>query len=63
MESREMTYRFYISEGIRVLTENSAHLYGGTTLTKSFLEVIKPQKEETRTADEIIDHFKRGLSE
>ena len=60
---RDMAYRFYIAEGIRLITENTAKEVQGGYLNKSFNDVIKPTKEEKRTPKEIIDKIKKGLSE
>lgn len=58
-----MAYRFYISEALKILTYNSAVGVNGNYINKSFNEILKPQKVEERTPEEIIDHIKKGLSE
>lgn len=63
LDNREMTYRFYITEGLKIISENTAAYAGGSVLSKSYFDVLKPQKKETRTAKEVIDHIKKGLSE
>ena len=53
---KEDGYRFYLTE---VLRHISKHM--GLEIKLSyyeFLESMKPQKEETRTADEVIDSIK-----
>ena len=53
----------YMTTGLRMLTENSAHLVsGGKYLSVSYNDMINPPPEETRTADEIIDHMKKKLA-
>lgn len=44
-----------------MLTENTAKLAGGPYLTVRYTDIIHPKPEETRTADEIIDHVLKGL--
>lgn len=63
IDGREMAYRFYISEGIRILTENTAAQVAGRQFTSSFSDILKPQKVETRTPEQIIDKIKNGLNE
>ena len=63
IDGREMAYRFYISEALKIMTANTAAQVGGMHLVKSFSEVLRPQKEETRTPKEIIDNIKNGLNE
>lgn len=63
IDGREMAYRFYISEGIRILTENTAMQVAGRQFTSSFSDILKPQKVETRTPEQIIDKIKNGLDE
>lgn len=41
----------------RILAENMT----GTYMNKSYLEMLNPKPQETRTADEIIDHIRKGL--
>lgn len=42
---------------------NLAEAYGGgIRITKSFYELLKPEPEEKRTADEIISQFKQRLN-
>lgn len=52
--SREDAYRVYITDALKVLTENTAHPYGGTVMTKRYQDILHPQKEDTRSAEEIL---------
>ena len=53
-----------MSEAIRNLTENVANGFGregsGFMATR-YTDIIHPQKEPTRTAEEIIDEIKQKL--
>lgn len=60
---RDMAYRFYIAEGIRVITQNTAKQCAGNYIEKSYHDILKPPKEEKRTPKEIIDKIKKGLAE
>lgn len=57
---REEAYRFFIADGIKFLTENTAGMTkGGTYLSKGLRDIIypKPNQEEpaeTRSCEEIV---------
>ena len=61
-QQKEMAYRIYVTECLRVMTENTAKQSGGSYIDKPFADFIcnnKPKDE--RTADEIIaDVIKRA---
>jgi len=56
-------YRFYIAEGLKVLTGNTARFAGGTELKLSLSDVLSRQKRkpDNRTAAQIIRHMKEKL--
>lgn len=59
-----MTYKFYITEALKVVVEDIAQITGGVTLKSSFADVLSGNipPEDNRTSDEIIGHMKTGLS-
>ena len=60
----DKAYRVYVTEALRIITGNTAHLSNdGQYISVRFSDIIEPPKEETRTPDEIIDHILGGLSE
>ena len=60
-EQKDKAYRLYVTDALKIITENTAKLNGGTYLTGRYAEMIEPRKEETRTAEEIIDTIKEKL--
>lgn len=46
----------------RIGANNVAHAFGGSEATKSLQEILSPGKQETRSADEIKEHIKKGLN-
>lgn len=54
-ENRAETYRIYSAEVLRAL----AKAWGYDA--KSYIDILHPPPEETRTADEIIDGIKNKL--
>jgi hypothetical protein len=62
-EQEEQIFRLYITDALKILTENTAKMYGGASLTKRYADIIDMSKPvETRTQEEIIDHIKRKLA-
>lgn len=51
----------YVTDALRVLTENTAKISGGGYIQRRYVELVEPQKEETRNGDEIIEHMKGVL--
>ena len=51
MNQREKAYRSYISEGIRIITENLAQISGGEYISKKLFD---EEVKEVRTGDEIV---------
>ena len=58
---REKAYRVYVTDCLRVLTENTAKYVQGNYVKMRYIEMIEPKPEETRTADEIINGIKKKL--
>lgn len=53
----------YVTDVLRLIGENTAKYAGGSYTKDRWSDIINPPKEETRTADEIIDHMKKRLEE
>ena len=65
-QQKEMAYRIYVTECLRLMTENTAKQSesGGSYINKPFADVIGSNKpKDERTADEIIADisFRAGL--
>lgn len=52
-ESRDLTYRIYVTDSLKALTEANVR----------YIDLIHQQKQkvETRTSNEIVDNIKQGL--
>ena len=58
---RDLAYRIYVSEGLRILTENTAKMVQGTYLTVNFHDIINPKPKDERSGAEIAsDVLKRA---
>ena len=53
-EQHEKAYKCYVTDALRVITENTAKANGGRYLQARYAELIEPMREETRTADVVI---------
>ena len=63
-QQKEMAYRIYVTECLRMITENTAKQSGGSYINKPFADVIGNNKpKDERTAEEIIADisFRAGL--
>lgn len=62
--SNELLYRGFLTEGIKVLTKNTANAAGGEVMNLNFIEFTngKTEKvEDDRTSDEIIEDISSRL--
>lgn len=61
---QEESYRTYIAEALRILTENTAKSSGGSYLSKSFSDIYKNPEEEKpeKTQEEIISEIDEMLA-
>lgn len=57
----DKAYRVYVTDALRVLTENTAKISGGGYIQRRYVELVEPQREETRSGEEIIAHMKNVL--
>lgn len=60
-EQHEKAYKIYITDSLRIITENTAKANGGHYLQARYAELIEPIKEEKRTATEVISDLKEKL--
>lgn len=47
------TYRVYVSDTLRIISENTARFGGGTFAKQRYYDVINPPKVDGRSGDEI----------
>lgn len=61
-EQHEKAYKNYVTDALRIITENTARaVNNGIYLKARYAELIEPIKKEERTANEIIDDLKQKL--
>lgn len=53
----ETAYRIYITDALLVIGENTKRFAGGSSMKVRYADILYPKPEETRTAEEIKQHF------
>jgi len=61
-KKQETAFRYYVSDILKNINESVANTFSGKYMQYSLREILNPQPEETRTAEEIIQHIKDGLN-
>ena len=58
---RDLAYRIYVSDCLRIISENTAKMSGGSYITAKFADIINPKPADNRTGEEIAaDIIKRA---
>lgn len=60
-EQKEKAYKVYVTDVLRTISENTAKSVGGSYVKMRYLDMIDPPKQETRTAEEIIENIRSKL--
>ncbi|MBR0340744.1 MAG: hypothetical protein IJH64_00565 [Oscillospiraceae bacterium] len=63
-EYKELQYRAYVTDALKIIAENTAKYAGGSTLTKRYIEIADDSKPKPqKTAEQIIEEVtkKAGL--
>ena len=60
-QQRDLAYRIYIGDCLRIISENTAKMGGGSYITAKFADIINPKPVDDRTGEEIAaDIIKRS---
>ena len=58
---RDSAYRIYVTDCLRIISENTAKIGGGSYITAKFSDIINPKPVDNRTGEEIAaDIIKRA---
>ena len=52
-QQRDLIYRIYVTNCLRIMTENTAKQAGGNYMTAEYMDLIHPKKKDNRTGNEI----------
>ena len=56
-ERRDMTFRCYVSDALRVIGETLAYSLGGSYLSMRFIDMVHPREYGGRTGNEIVEEI------
>ena len=58
---RDLAYRIYVTDCLRIISENTAKMGGGSYITAKFADIINPKPVDNQTGEEIAaDIIKRA---
>lgn len=62
-QAEKESYKIYTAECLRIITENTAKIVGGSCVSVSFADIIDPKPVDNRTGEEIVAEIikKAGL--
>ena len=52
-QQRDLAYRIYIADCLRIISENTAKMGGGSYITAKFADIINPKPVDNRAGEEI----------
>ena len=50
---RDLAYRIYVTDCLRIISENTAKMGGGSYIAAKFADIINPKPVDNRTGEEI----------
>lgn len=60
-QQRDLAYRIYVADCLRIISENTAKMGGGSYITAKLADIINPNPVDNRTGEEIAaDIIKRA---
>ena len=60
-EQEKKAVKIYYAECLRIMTENTAKMGGGSYIQAKLQDIIDPKPVENRTSDEIIEGIRKKL--
>ena len=61
-QDQEKAYRAYVTDALKIITENTSKYAGGSYMKARYFDVESPKPPETRTPDEIIGQMKTKIA-
>ena len=52
-QQRDLAYRIYVTDCLRIISENTAKMCGGSYITAKLADIINPKPSDNRTGEEI----------
>jgi hypothetical protein len=60
-EQEEKAVKIYYAECLRIMTENTAKICGGSYIQVKLQDILDPKPIDDRTAEDIIDGIRKKL--
>ena len=60
-EQEEKAVKIYYAECLRIMTENTAKIGGGSYIEAKLQDILDPKPVDNRTADDIIEGIRNKL--
>ena len=60
-EQEEKAVKIYYAECLRIMTENTAKMGGGSYIEAKLQDILDPKPVDNRTADDIIEGIRNKL--
>lgn len=60
-EQEEKAVKIYYAECLRIMTENTAKMGGGSYIQAKLQDILDPKPVDNRTADDIIEGIRNKL--
>ena len=60
-EQEEKAVKIYYAECLRIMTENTAKIGGGSYIEAKLQDILDPKPADNRTADDIIEGIRNKL--
>lgn len=60
-EQEEKAVRIYYAECLRIITENTAKIGGGSVLQMKLQDILDPKPIDNRTTEEIVEGIRKKL--
>ena len=60
-EQEEKAVKIYYAECLRIITENTAKMGGGSYIEAKLQDILDPKPVDNRTADDIIEGIRNKL--
>ena len=57
-KNREKTLRVYVTDSLMYISEILAKRYSGSYMSRRYIDLIEPKKEDERTPEDIISRLK-----
>ena len=61
-QAQEQAYRIYVTDALKIITENTAKYSGGNYMKIRYYDLENPKPEENRTPEEIIGNMKEKIA-